>query len=420
MTDPIAQQYKNWTISARITPTFITFDTYKQAFSITLNSLSNHFIHFNTSYILPSSSQLNDLQFGTLSYAKMTAAQPTRDFNSLPKELRDMIWDAAVRDDQPAAHFFSIDGREDKWDIWDDCIIFGYNDGPARDAGHLPRYRISAPMARPAGVKHRFSWTANNPSAYLQDGGLWTTCKESHEAMERRQNKRHRDVFACIPRNMKPCDAVNHRASMTGYFHNNGVLQYFAIGQDDLICFQPVEFDQYIFDVDVPFSRADWTWKPYQLQHFAFEFDPSWIYPENLPSNEYCWDQDGVVGCIGAAAQKSHIHIWFIDYGIQRNTSFSNSKPGDIRKDRQVFHGNGCRFVEVQSSDPEWNYPRLEGSALPSRATAFYFAQKLDEGMKDWDRLCNYEMTMDSGAFSEEIETREGAVLGVLACEYSR
>ncbi|KAI1500317.1 hypothetical protein F5X99DRAFT_386693 [Biscogniauxia marginata] len=344
----------------------------------------------------------------------MTATQPTRDFSSLPKELRDMIWDAAVRDDEPAAHFFSIDGREDVWDIWDDCIIFGYNDGP----GFLPPYRISAPMARPAGDEHRFSWTANDHSAYLQDGGLWTACKESHEAMERRQKTRHRGVFACIPTSMKPCDAVNHRGSITGYFSSNGVLQYFAIGQDDLICFQPVKFNKYMFDVEVPLSPA--CWKPNQLQHFAFEFDPSWIYPESIPSNEYCWDQDGVVGCIATASRMPDIHVWFIDYGIQRNTSFSNSNPGYIRKDRQVFYGNGCRFVEAQSSDPEWNYPRLKGSSLPSRATAFYFAQKLDEGMKDYDRLFNYEISMDSDAFSEEIETRSGAVLGVLACEYNR
>lgn len=44
--------------------------------------------------------------------------------------------------------------------------------------------------------------------------------------------------------------------------------------------------------------------------------------------------------------------------------------------------------------------------------------------MKDYERVRNYERIMDrsqaADALTEEIEERDGAALGVLACEYSR
>jgi hypothetical protein len=46
---------------------------------------------------------------------------------------------------------------------------------------------------------------------------------------------------------------------------------------------------------------------------------------------------------------------WLIDYRIKRKC---NHPQALIRRDRHVFRGNGCRFVEVRRNDEEWE---LEG-----------------------------------------------------------
>ncbi|KAL9622766.1 MAG: hypothetical protein Q9160_002884 [Pyrenula sp. 1 TL-2023] len=346
----------------------------------------------------------------------MAAPQPARDFNSLRKKIRDMIWDAAVRNDLPAAHVFSVSGWEDCFNVDDDCVIFGFNDDPARNNSHYLRQKISVLTAdRKAGGL--FSLTANNPSAYLQDGGLWTACRESRAAMKRSQKKRDWSGATCTSaKDIHNRNTVNSHKSMSGYFNNNGIRQYFAIGPNDLVCFQPDGFDEFDFGNTMPFFKTPY-WKPNFLQHFAFEFDSNWSYPEDESPHDFCWRQGGVFESIGMATVWEGIHIWLIDYGIQRDTSSPSNSA--IRNNRQAFYGSGCRYVEVQASDPEWVYPRLEGSNLPGRPTALYFAEQLDECMKDYERFNETEITGDWFEEScREIEIRAGASLGVLACEY--
>ena len=346
----------------------------------------------------------------------MTQAQPARDFNSLPRELRDMIWDAVIRDDRPAAHFLSTSTQKDVKEFVGECCIFGFNDGPSMRERN-PHRRLSA--ATEQGLRQRFAQPAINPSAFLQDGGLWTACKESHEALRRRQKKRDHDTAVSWPAKRYPRNAGTHHPTMTGYFDNDGIRQYFAISANDLICWQPIEHDECVYLSCLPFYSHSLA-KPYALQHFAFEFDPKWKHPEDVPKDEYIWQRMDFLGSVANLAMNSSIYIWFIDYGIQRDASLSTNV--NARDKRVVFYGNGCRFLEVRSSESGWVYPRLEGGE-PARATALCFAEQLDERMKDYDRLVNYERNMDrlpaSNAWDEEIETREGAILGVLACEHT-
>ncbi|KAL9112037.1 MAG: hypothetical protein Q9227_003657 [Pyrenula ochraceoflavens] len=354
----------------------------------------------------------------------MASAQQARGFNDLPREIRDMIWDAAVRDDLPGVHFFSIFEREDDHDEEDDCFIYGFNDSQSRRAmatekSSLTRSRLSAPAAS-GKAEDLFLWSANNPSTYLQDGGLWTACHESRSAILRSQKKRDWGVATCIASREIHRNVANNQKSMSGYFDNNGVRQYFAIGKNDLVCFRPLYLDLfYGYDCDIPFFPSP-VWKASSLQHFAFEFDPNWTYPEDYPGQVYFWDEKDMLGCVASATLTEGIRIWLIDYGIERDTSLPNNS--DIREDRHVFYGSGCRYVEVQASDREWDYPRLEGSILPGRETALYFADQLDEAMKNVERIEEWEFHMDRTEyeFDKDIETRKGAVLGVLACEYKQ
>ncbi|KAK0643711.1 hypothetical protein B0T16DRAFT_188102 [Cercophora newfieldiana] len=82
-------------------------------------------------------------------------------FPMLPGELRDMIWDRAVRPDKPGVHFFAQNGSP----------------------------RLVGRRVAPKGCQEHPARTLNRkditPSTYLWDGGLWTACRESYLAMKR-------------------------------------------------------------------------------------------------------------------------------------------------------------------------------------------------------------------------------------------
>ena len=164
---------------------------------------------------------------------------------------------------------------------------------------------------------------------------------------------------------------------MTGHFNNNnGAHQYFAVSLKDLICFQPVGFDQLAFGEGMPFF--DWrSLSSSNLQHFAFEFDSTWKFLE-FSSHGHCWDQGSIIGCISKALKCEGIHIWVIDYKASLNKA-------DIPDDRQVFYGSRCRYVEIWRSDARWNY------LIPDQSDALQLAERLDEAMKNFDRMEEYE-----------------------------
>ncbi|KAK3360086.1 hypothetical protein B0T25DRAFT_119600 [Lasiosphaeria hispida] len=85
-----------------------------------------------------------------------------------------MIWDFAVRPDQPGAHFFTVLNKrhEDELAVMKEHSVL----------------RQSPVLAAPRGCRdneHSYSWTASsNPSAYMVDSGLWTACRTSRERID--------------------------------------------------------------------------------------------------------------------------------------------------------------------------------------------------------------------------------------------
>ncbi len=152
-------------------------------------------------------------------------------FGKLPRELRDEIWDLAIRDDHPGAHFFSISaGHFSPTVHW---TVFGYND--THGMRQFARLLISAP--RYSGITAAGPlWTTNNPSTYVRDSGLWTACRESREAI---QKSCARSRYALVS---------NFEPGRTGLLINGeGRKQYFTVFIQDLIIFQPlnpVQVDQ--------------------------------------------------------------------------------------------------------------------------------------------------------------------------------
>lgn len=92
-------------------------------------------------------------------------------FGDLPWELRDQIWNLAVRPACPGIQIFKLYNRE--------------------DTGALEKMRIMVLDEDYADAHHDHQLIIpgsdeSNISTYLIDGGLWTACKESRRVMERR------------------------------------------------------------------------------------------------------------------------------------------------------------------------------------------------------------------------------------------
>ncbi|EEU43413.1 uncharacterized protein NECHADRAFT_82684 [Fusarium vanettenii 77-13-4] len=98
-------------------------------------------------------------------------------FLDLPWELRDMIWNFAIRPALPGVHIFNVyhpkkdDGVNRNMEIFHPHECYDSN-------------RLAAPRSSEfsAGVTEDYS----NPSTYLIDGGLWSACKESRLVMKRK------------------------------------------------------------------------------------------------------------------------------------------------------------------------------------------------------------------------------------------
>ncbi|KAI1410877.1 hypothetical protein F5Y13DRAFT_191957 [Hypoxylon sp. FL1857] len=85
-------------------------------------------------------------------------------FGDLPKELRNMIWDFAIRDARPGVHFFFLTRSwDDSVDLQKQWTTFGVSQDNDSYRYFAPRFY----SATTAGA----SWTTHNPSTYLIDSG---------------------------------------------------------------------------------------------------------------------------------------------------------------------------------------------------------------------------------------------------------
>ncbi|KAH7129208.1 hypothetical protein EDB81DRAFT_623897, partial [Dactylonectria macrodidyma] len=158
-------------------------------------------------------------------------------FSNLPRELQLHIWDLAVRPDRPAAHHFTVFNalRHDELSALQSHAIGSQSS---------QNFNLAAPRSD-KGDKQSISWTASNPSIYLTDSGLWTACKDSRQAMEKRfdtlsrgRNRREANDYLTTPVRKLP----NNPA--TGTLTSNGETRCFTIyPKTDLICLQPFNMD---------------------------------------------------------------------------------------------------------------------------------------------------------------------------------
>ncbi|RYP11641.1 hypothetical protein DL767_011118 [Monosporascus sp. MG133] len=268
-------------------------------------------------------------------------------FVKLPKPLRQKIWTAAIRPAQPGVHYFTIynwDDEKERSTIGDDAavVVADPEDCDRSSTVAAPRCNKSEPNAR--------SWIDSNPSTYLIDGGLLTACKESREAM----NKHLRAVewLDRIDSDRNYNQEKDPDAAVTASFVQDGGRRFFRVKPElDLFVFQPYDFD----------TLDDW-WhfglfalifgKPH-VGHIALEYDPKWASDLKSEVGSSCYAK-GALGCVSRATTNENSwveNLWFIDYRIRRRPEESL-----LVDKRHIFHGAGCRYVEVQSYDPGWDW----------------------------------------------------------------
>jgi hypothetical protein len=297
-------------------------------------------------------------------------------FASLPKELRDLIWDAAIRPRRPAAHIFSYFHslhREAPKLTEQYAVRERFVDGSTTDEGWLGAPIIEDEEddgddededAKYHKGEH-FSWTDENPSAYLIDTGLWTACRESRDAMARRFRpgywapirkafcEQAKDwYFGCaLPRHEPP------DAPVTGGFIHEGEHRAVTVyPKSDLFIIRPVD-GPWVADIGTLaqsgsfFSRLSGS----RVTNVAFELPPGFSHWSDVQIRRDMKEEEKSIiqyimeEYVYQLANFGHAwriapRIWFIDPDEER-------PAGTTLEDREVFHAVGCRYVELKPSE---------------------------------------------------------------------
>ncbi|KAF6833339.1 hypothetical protein CMUS01_06585 [Colletotrichum musicola] len=187
-------------------------------------------------------------------------AQTFNQFSLLPGEIRDQIWDMAVRPHGTrGVHYFSLFECHPHPPLPD-----RFNRTIKKTIYCQPKI-IGVPLPQDDASPH--SWTEGNRSTYAIDGGLWTACKESRAAMQRRYDLDSWAEFYVTKR--KICDG------------DGGGKQYFTVlPLYDLIYLQPWNsgLDFWNFVHRIPFVSPQFGFAG--VRHIALKYDRSWTVDE--------------------------------------------------------------------------------------------------------------------------------------------
>lgn len=343
-------------------------------------------------------------------------------FTGLPKELRDQIWDMAIRDDNPAVHYFTIyDTVKDP-----ESVVNPAKKVHAAQSSDDVYYSVgfAAPRCRASG---QLSWTEGNISTYLTDSGLWTACFESRNRMLQhfrpsetspQASPQHRPLHEQAIRDIcnEPTASINME-----FIRDNGEHQILTIQPSaDLITLQLPKNSSISWDSpghweDIQhFPSFRWhttgnegRWISSDIKNVAVEYDPAWAV---FDTGHRFWS------CIDATLGLDKVNdlcglerFWIIDYSLKRkfNAECAHSE-------RQTFRAGRLTFIEVETLDEEWCCCSKEGShALEfcEHGDTKYSAHALAAHLQSVIELeggdeCGYE----------RFHFYKGADIGVLAC----
>lgn len=283
------------------------------------------------------------------------AATTFHSFPLLPGELRDQIWDDAVRP-------VGLRGVQYFTHHYD-----GYYDGVEgifkhyMMIQHRHRYQGLGP-ALPVDDSSPPSWN-NTQSTYSIDGGLWTACKESRAAMKRR----YKFKTLLELRGSRGCREIRFSGTkLPALFpvEENGKRQYIAIQPDvDLAFLQHWSGStlEHLSDFG-PLSSIFPLTKYYfgGFQNIAVEYDPSWsvrelkLYHSDPDRQKFDNNRHGAYETlleVTKATDGRRSNLWMVDPTVRIIlTAFTEQQSSYISQreweNRVVFTANDYSYYE--------------------------------------------------------------------------
>ncbi|OBS25010.1 hypothetical protein FPOA_05546 [Fusarium poae] len=288
-------------------------------------------------------------------------------FVNFPPEIRLMIWEAAVRSDQPGVQIFEIRNRGSDPSNKDPTGL------PVDDSYELQLVQTRAENSQDDFGASRARWWRNgNPSTCLVDHGLWIACKESRCVIARSQHEE------------------------TSIFTDGGRL----------LAVRPHQ-DLFLIQIDGPLDikleslrqQESQLWrhpspKPHQV---AFEYDPSWTLDSPLTEPEHYLDYWlRIFKTIQRLAWQVETfgRLWIVDHSLVRqSTDACGLGGGSTQEPLASFHAEGYKLVEVEMqrglwtamSLVKWEYTKFEDGRRPLDTT-IDFVNHIRHHLFLWDR----------------------------------
>lgn len=297
-------------------------------------------------------------------------------FPRLPTELRDEIWDAAIRNRQatPLAHFFTLQ----------DSDVYKYKklrEVSKQNLSHwVDRYTSLGPPPTGSSPEPNNIWNhPSNSSAYLWDSGLWGACVESRAAVVRRWKLFH-GLSCCLGFTFsdddESCPGLTPEAEPRWLNRCKGDNDHLRNPYRSVVCKFPdhdlgdrwivtkPEVDLFICDIpNLPtfdgwslIRTRTWFHVDQTIANLVMRFDPKWTYsvPDNNDEWEYLLEERSGGGGFARIVENlalepySRSRLWLIDYGLQPEHELGLR---ELVKDRQVFRAQGHWFIEVREED---------------------------------------------------------------------
>ncbi|WAO94851.1 2EXR domain-containing protein [Fusarium falciforme] len=254
-------------------------------------------------------------------------------FSDFPWELRDMIWNFALRPSVPGVHIFKLYNSKTDDGVHKNIDVFN------------PYDHITLRLAVPQSNKSSITRNRNNPSTYLIDGGLWTACKESRLVMKRKFNC-HKWKSSLENGILLRSEIIETRMDMaeTSYFAcHNGHTHFFTVfPHRDIFILRPqnletIDWSEFHWDIELGSYRRGFG----GFQNIALEYNPEWGYDI----------EDKIVDmAMNAGFHSSGLSIWIVDYTLRRRDSAAVGQKTTSHGDESVaFHLNGRRLIPVNT-----------------------------------------------------------------------
>ncbi|KAF5001721.1 hypothetical protein FGRMN_834 [Fusarium graminum] len=306
-------------------------------------------------------------------------------FQKLPKEIQILIWEAAVRPvpgDRHVNSFFIADYHLKRpsslHPISGNFLHLLRTKAPAYTSmNHASGFSLAIPRDDVDGNR--------NDSVYLSDSSLWTFCKESRRAMERKFQKNEWWSHIKSPfhpkRTAAPGEYVGHvDASHTASYEEDGVVKHITIDfNKDLVHLDPrylrnIDWFHLHNSVHLPLFDYRTALSPDVKPSFigdniALDFDHSMVDVFDRKRVHYRQkelgmsidDLNDMLSLLCGVAKRK---IWFIDYGLVQSkqilTDVAQEEDGPSQETqgiqnphpvREIFRSNNFMYTEVKRED---------------------------------------------------------------------